>query len=118
MVIWPERVHADGTKAGMRRYCVMNKITLITAAVAALAAATVAAQTGDHTNGSSKSDIVMASLQAQDTPLRGAAQKQSSTDIVQIRYVIGPEQPADSCEQAAWPYYPVDCLQRVEQSGL
>jgi hypothetical protein len=100
----------------------MNKITLITAAIAAFAAATVAAQTGDHTTDSNESDMVMASLQVQDAPLRGTAdsiaQKQSSAGIDQIRYVIGPEQRADSCEQAAWPYYPVDCLQRVEQSEL
>ena len=102
----------------MRRYCVMNKITLITAAIAALAAATVVAQTGDHTIGSNESGMVMASLQVQNAPLRGTAQKQSSTNIDQIRYVIGPEQRADSCEQAAWPYYPVDCLQRIEQSEL
>ncbi|WP_047030843.1 hypothetical protein [Hoeflea sp. IMCC20628] len=100
----------------------MKKITLITAAIAALAAATVAAQTGDHTTGSNESDMVVASLQVQEAPLRRTTrtitQKQSGTGIDQIRYVIGPRKPGESCEQAAWPYYPVDCLQRVEQSGL
>ncbi|MCY0093977.1 hypothetical protein [Hoeflea ulvae] len=100
----------------------MKKITLITAAIAALAAATVAAQTGDHVTSSTQPDMVMASLKVEDAALRGAApgntpiRDAAASD--QIRYVIGPEPRDNSCDKAAWPYYPVDCLQPVEQSGL
>lgn len=35
-----------------------------------------------------------------------------------IRLVSSGIAPVDSCDAAYWPYYPSDCLKRVETTGL
>lgn len=99
----------------------MKKITSITVSILALAAATVAAQTSDHTTVFYQPEVEVNSLSVEALPLRGAtsedtAQSQAATS--DIRFVTMPEIKIKSCDTAAWPYYPAKCLQRVEMSSL
>lgn len=89
----------------------MKKITLITASILALAAATVAAQTGDQSTGVSQPKVEVASLSIKDSPLRGAASNETAQNLPEphrFRFVAAPEVEVNACDKVAWPYYPVE----------
>lgn len=122
----------------------MKKIALITASVLALGAASIAADRTDATPRAGGADVIMASLgdistqgiePAEDTRLNAAtirasvlraeeaaersqAQAYHDRDGLTVRRVRNLSIHVDTCEDAYWPYYPAECLERVEAAGL
>ncbi|MDF1606733.1 hypothetical protein PZ897_00940 [Hoeflea sp. YIM 152468] len=89
----------------------MKKVTFIAVSCLVLAAATVAAKTSDHSTDFHHPEAETASPSGEDSLKNRMASQQ-------IRRVAAPEVEFNSCGKASWPYYPVECLQRVDMADL
>lgn len=111
-----------GTKALLRRWCGMKKIAIISASVLALGAASIAADADSMPELSAAASMaVKASLTPAEStiaaPLRGA--RLAHQPIARkVRLVAPGIASVSSCDAAYWPYYPSECLKRVETAGL
>jgi len=101
----------------------MKKIVLISASVLALGAASIAA---DADGVSILNSAPHATPMSSAAPV-GAANAESNTRGARVakpsiergvRLVKSGIESVDSCDGANWPYYPAECLQRVETAGL
>jgi hypothetical protein len=111
-----------GTKALLRRWCGMKKIAIISASVLALGAASIAADADSMPKLSAAASMaVEASLTPADSaaaaPLRGARLSQHPIER-KVRLVAPGIASVNSCDAAYWPYYPSECLKRVETAGV
>jgi hypothetical protein len=111
-----------GTKALLRRWCGMKKIAIISASVLALGAASIAADADSMPELSAAASMaVEASLTPADSvaaaPLRGARLSQHPIER-KVRLVAPGIASVNSCDAAYWPYYPSECLKRVETAGV
>jgi hypothetical protein len=110
-----------GTKAPLRRLSDMKKIAIISASVLALGAASIAADAGSISlrpaTASFASEASAALVSAHSATFRGA---RLSGQVIErkIRLVSSGIAPVESCEVAYWPYYPSECLKRVDIAGL
>jgi len=97
----------------------MKKIAIISASVLALGAASIAADAGGMLPDAEGLAAITAPspAAAADTGNRGAV---IATPAIErrIRLVSSGIAPVDSCDDAYWPYYPSECLKRVETAGL
>lgn len=101
----------------------MKKIVLISASILALGAASIAA---DADSVSLLNGATGPSLMSYAAPVSSANAGSHSRDALvarpgidrNVRLVKSGIETVDSCEAAHWPYYPAECLQRVETSGL
>ena len=97
----------------------MRKIAIISASVLALGAASIAADAGGMLPDATGLAAMTASspAAAAETGNRGGV---IATPVIErrIRLVSSGIAPVDSCDAAYWPYYPSDCLKRVETTGL
>ncbi|MBU2486354.1 MAG: hypothetical protein KKG78_14825 [Alphaproteobacteria bacterium] len=97
----------------------MRKIAIISASVLALGAASIAADAGGMLpDATSLASMTAASpAAAAETGKRGGV---IATPAIErrIRLVSSGIAPVDSCDAAYWPYYPSDCLNRIETTGL
>lgn len=97
----------------------MRKIATISASVLALGAASIAADAGGmlpDTMGLSAATSSSPAAAA-ETGNRGAMIAAHAIER-RIRLVTSGIAPVASCDAAYWPYYPSDCLKRVETKGL
>jgi len=113
----------DGTKANVRRWCVMKKIVTITACLLALGAASIAADADGISWSPRTAEFAMSSPAAPVSVAAVASGEGVPGQHMQImerdvRLVSGKIAPVRSCSSANWPYYPADCLQRTESAGL
>jgi hypothetical protein len=101
----------------------MKKIVLITASVLALGAASIAADADGVSmlNGGTQPTLMSfaapVSKASDDDNTRGDRVSQHRTDR-SVRLVKSGNASADSCAAAHWPYYPSECLKRVETTDL
>lgn len=97
----------------------MRKIAILSASVLALGAASIAADAGgvlpDPTGLAAITAPSPAAAAA--TSNRGAVTGKHSIER-KIRLISSGIAPVDTCDAAYWPYYPSDCLKRVETTGL
>lgn len=96
----------------------MKKIALISASVLALGAASIAADADGVSvlNGENHASTA-ASTGYADITNRG--HRISQNDIERsVRSVSSVAGSVDSCDTANWPYYPTECLTRVETADL
>jgi len=101
----------------------MKKIVLISASVLALGAASIAADADGVSllNGATEPALMSfaapVSTAKADSNMRGArvAKPKIERDVRLVRSGI---ESVNSCDAAHWPYYPAECLQRVETAGL
>lgn len=113
---------AAGTKALLRRWCGMKKIAIISASVLALGAASIAADADSMFELPAAASLAVeaSSTPAESTiaaPLRGARLLQEPIER-QVRLVAPGVASVNSCDAAYWPYYPSECLKRVETAEL
>ena len=97
----------------------MKKIAIISASVLALGAASIAADAGGMLPDATGLVAATApsSAAAADTGNRGAVTDTHSIKR-KIRLISSGVAPVGTCDAAFWPYYPSDCLKRVETTGL
>ena len=101
----------------------MKKIVLISASVLALGAASIAADADGVSmlNGETQTALMSLSVPAptsdDDRTYRGdrISRHQNERDV---RLVTSKGASVNSCDAANWPYYPAECLKRVETAGL
>ncbi|MGJ8572651.1 MAG: hypothetical protein ACSHXI_18335 [Hoeflea sp.] len=99
----------------------MKKIALISASVLALGAASIAADADGVTILTNETP---SSTMSYTTPVESAASTYRGHRIAQhgikrsVRLVSPVDESVNSCEAANWPYYPIECLKRVETAGL
>lgn len=107
----------------------MKKIALITVSILTLGVAAVAADSLTWNTTANADQVVVAALPASEVgntlTIRSGAgiddeKKARALPVSQksIRLVTSPSTTVTSCEEANWPYYPVNCLARVESAGL
>ncbi|GAB5463945.1 hypothetical protein [Hoeflea sp. EC-HK425] len=100
----------------------MKKIAIISASVLALGAASIAADADSMSELSTTSSLaVEASLTPAESPIaapvRGARLAHQPIER-KVRLVAPGIASVNSCDAAYWPYYPSECLNRVETAGL
>ena len=97
----------------------MKKIAIISASVLALGAASIAADAGGMLPDATGFATITGSspAAAAETGKRVAAMPTHAIER-RIRLVSSGIAPIDSCDDAYWPYYPSDCLKRVDTTGL
>ncbi|MEM5494993.1 hypothetical protein [Hoeflea sp. AS16] len=97
----------------------MKKIAIISVSVFALGAAAIAADAdGMLPLAHGLADITASSpAAAAETGKQGIRIKEHAIER-RIRLVSSGIASVDSCDAAYWPYYPVECLKRVETAGL
>jgi hypothetical protein len=101
----------------------MKKIILISASVLALGAASIAADADGVSmlNGGTQSAVMSFDVSVPapdaDRALRGdrVTRHQNKSSV---RLVTTKGASVNSCGAANWPYYPAECLKRVETAGL
>jgi len=101
----------------------MKKIVLISASVLALGAASIAADADGLSmlNGATKPSLMSFAASAPTSDggrtYRGdrVARHQNERGV---RLITSKGASVNSCEAANWPYYPSECLKRVETAGL
>ncbi|MCY0150316.1 hypothetical protein OEG84_22060 [Hoeflea sp. G2-23] len=102
----------------------MKKTVLISAAVLALGVAAIAADERSIVPQTATANIAMTSLSPRVSTVLHTS---DAFDAVHsdkqhpgaARLVLSPTTAkTDACEKANWPYYPADCLERVETSQL
>ncbi|MDZ7601239.1 MAG: hypothetical protein U1A06_07695 [Hoeflea sp.] len=101
----------------------MKKILIITASVLALGVASIAAGADGATPLPATADIALNSLTPQASAATTVSSRRSGPvggSMIErdIRLVTTGIAPVKSCDAANWPYYPADCLKRVESAGL
>lgn len=104
----------------------MKKIALISASVLALGAASIAADADGVSMLHNETSLAMvASSSAVTTDTAGTdhreariASNKSGRIQRSVRLVSSGIATANSCAAAHWPYYPAECLKRVETAGL
>lgn len=101
----------------------MKKIALISASVLALGAASIAADAdgvsmlNDENQASVLEFTTTASAESAASAVRGARLSQSDIER-SVRAVSSLAGSVDSCDAANWPYYPSECLTRVQTTDL
>ncbi|SOE18314.1 hypothetical protein SAMN05877838_3235 [Hoeflea halophila] len=101
----------------------MKKIVLISASILALGAASIAADAdGVHLLNGATEPVLMSYA----APVSSANAESHTLDPLvakpgidrNVRLVSSGIESANSCDKAHWPYYPAECLQSIETSGL
>jgi hypothetical protein len=104
----------------------MKKIALISASVLALGAASIAADADGvsmlHTE-TRLAMMVSSTVVSPDTTATDHGETRMLADRAgrkqrSVRLVSSGVETDSSCETANWPYYPAECLKRVETAGL
>ena len=101
----------------------MKKIALISASVLALGAASIAADADGVSvlNGENHASTAVFSTAASTgyADITNRGHRISQNDIERsVRSVSSAAGSVDSCDAANWPYYPTECLTRVETADL
>lgn len=108
----------------VRRYCGMKKTVLISAAVLALGVAAIAADERSFVAAEATANMAMASLSLTEAVALNNADasdvtRRNQARLGEARLVLSPATAkTTACEKANWPYYPADCLERVETSRI
>jgi len=101
----------------------MKKIVLITASVLALGAASIAADADGVSMLNSGTQPTLVSFAAPVSAANAESAHRGDRvsrqkDKRSVRLVTSSVASVDSCDAAYWPYYPSECLKRVETAGL